>query len=143
MSDPLDRAATAPRIQVVAEAAQLPPVSVRRAYELAGASPTADAWNRFLGLALLLLGAGLVLSGVVSFFAFSWASIGKFAKFGLLEAAIAACAVVGWWRLREITGRVAIFAAAVLVGPLLAVFGQTYQTGADPWGLFAVWALLA
>ncbi len=36
----------------------------------------------------------------------------------------------------------ALFAAAVLVGPLLGVYGQTYQTGADPWGLFAFWALL-
>ena len=33
-------------------------------------------------------------------------------------------------------------AAAVLLGALLAVYGQTYQTGADPWGLFATWALL-
>jgi uncharacterized membrane protein len=30
--------------------------------------------------------------------------------------------------------------AAVLVGPLLAIYGQTYQTGADPWSLFAAWA---
>jgi uncharacterized membrane protein len=37
---------------------------------------------------------------------------------------------------------VAIFAASVLVGPLLGVYGQTYQTGADPWSLFAAWALL-
>jgi uncharacterized membrane protein len=90
----------------------------------------------------LLLGAGLVLSGVVSFFAFNWVSLGRFAKFGLLEAGIAVCALVGWWRLRDVLGRVALFGAAVLVGPLFGVFGQTYQTGADPWGLFAVWALL-
>ena len=29
------------------------------------------------------------------------------------------------------------------IGALFAYFGQTYQTGADPWQLFAVWALLA
>ncbi|TMH00920.1 MAG: DUF2157 domain-containing protein, partial [Betaproteobacteria bacterium] len=29
------------------------------------------------------------------------------------------------------------------IGGLLAFFGQTYQTGADPWQLFALWALLA
>jgi uncharacterized membrane protein len=139
MSDVLDLPATPARIRVAAEAAR---VDVPRALEIAGASPSSHAWRRFLALVLLLLGTGLVLSGIVSFFAFNWASLGRFAKFALLEVGIVACAAVGLWRLREITGRVAIFAAAVLVGPLLAVFGQTYQTGADPWGLFAVWALL-
>jgi len=28
------------------------------------------------------------------------------------------------------------------IGALFAYFGQTYQTGADPWQLFALWALL-
>src|SRR5690606_8361253 len=32
--------------------------------------------------------------------------------------------------------------ACVLLGALLALVGQTYQTGADPWQLFALWALL-
>jgi uncharacterized membrane protein len=142
MQDPLEQTATPSRIRVAAEAAGLSPQAVRQALVIAAASPAREAWARFLSVALLMLGAGLVLSGVVSFFAFNWATLGKFAKFGLLEAAIVACALVGWWRLREVAGQVAIFAAAVLVGPLLGVFGQTYQTGADPWGLFAVWALL-
>ena len=29
------------------------------------------------------------------------------------------------------------------IGGLFAYFGQTYQTGADPWQLFAWWAALA
>ena len=29
------------------------------------------------------------------------------------------------------------------IGALFAYFGQTYQTGADPWQLFALWAVLA
>jgi len=29
-----------------------------------------------------------------------------------------------------------------LVGPLLAIYGQTYQTGADPYGLFLTWCAL-
>jgi uncharacterized membrane protein len=139
MQDALDLAGTPGRVRVAAAAAGL---DVGRALAVAGESPSAPAWRRFLGLMLLLLGTGLLLSGVVSFFAFNWASLGRFAKFALLEGGIAVCAAVGWWRLRDITGRVSIFAASVLVGPLLAVFGQTYQTGADAWGLFAVWTLL-
>ncbi|MGL4712853.1 MAG: DUF2157 domain-containing protein, partial [Shewanella sp.] len=35
-----------------------------------------------------------------------------------------------------------LLAASVLVGGLLALVGQTYQTGADPWQLFALWAFV-
>jgi uncharacterized membrane protein len=34
---------------------------------------------------------------------------------------------------------VALLAAAILVGALLAIYGQAYQTGADPYGLFLTW----
>ena len=40
------------------------------------------------------------------------------------------------------TGKSALFAAGFLVGVLLAVYGQVYQTGADPFGLFLAWAVL-
>jgi uncharacterized membrane protein len=45
-------------------------------------------------------------------------------------------------RLDSIAGKASLFAAALLTGTLLAVFGQVYQTGADPYGLFLAWALL-
>jgi uncharacterized membrane protein len=140
--DPLDLPATPARMRVAAEAAGAPPSAVRQALTLAAVSPAAHDWVRFLTGALLLLGAGLLLSGIVCFFAFNWADLGKFAKFGVLEATVAICAGLGWWKLPNLSGRVALFAAAVLVGPLLGVYGQTYQTGADPWSLFAFWALL-
>ncbi|NKF49176.1 DUF2157 domain-containing protein [Shewanella sp. WXL01] len=38
--------------------------------------------------------------------------------------------------------QIPLFVAAILLGVLLALFGQTYQTGADPWQLFFNWALL-
>jgi uncharacterized membrane protein len=140
--DLLDLPATPGRMRVAAEAAGAPPDAVRQALTLAAASPSSRDWLRFLHSALLLLGAGLLLSGIVCFFAFNWADLGRFAKFGVLEAAVAICAGLGWWKLPNLSGRVALFGAAVLVGPLLGVYGQTYQTGADPWGLFFFWALL-
>lgn len=129
-------------MRVAAEAAGAPPDGVRQALTLAAASPSSSDWIRFLRSALLLLGAGLLLSGIVCFFAFNWADLGRFAKFAVLQAAVAICAGLGWWKLPNLSGRVALFGAAVLVGPLLGVYGQTYQTGADPWGLFFFWALL-
>jgi uncharacterized membrane protein len=37
---------------------------------------------------------------------------------------------------------VSLLAATISLGVLLALYGQTYQTGADPWQLFFNWALL-
>jgi hypothetical protein len=33
--------------------------------------------------------------------------------------------------------------ALLNIGGLFAYFGQTYQTGADPWQLFSLWAALS
>jgi hypothetical protein len=52
------------------------------------------------------------------------------------------CALAALYRPGLLVSRVLLSAASVLLGALLAVFGQSYQTGADPWGLFGVWALL-
>ncbi|WP_137222758.1 DUF2157 domain-containing protein [Shewanella sp. MEBiC00475] len=35
-----------------------------------------------------------------------------------------------------------LLGASIMLGALLALVGQTYQTGADPWQLFAIWAVL-
>jgi uncharacterized membrane protein len=142
MSDPLDVAATPFRVRAAAQAAALSAEATARALEITTATPPGAAWRRFLARALTLLGAALVLAGVVCFFAFNWDRLGRFAKLGLIEAAIVAATIVAWRRLPRLSGQIALTAAAVLVGPLLAVYGQTYQTGADPYGLFLTWALL-
>ena len=121
----------------------LPQAAFERAIALACASPEPVAWRRFLDWLLLGLGSALVLAGVVFFVAFNWAQLGPFAKLGLAALLIVAAAV-GAHRLGldELPGKIALTAAAVLVGPLLAIFGQTYQTGADPYELFLGWAAL-
>lgn len=88
------------------------------------------------------LGSLLVLSGVIYFFAFNWASLHRFGKLGLIMAAIAASAVAAKRLGEGLAGQFALLFAAVLVGPLLAVYGQAYQTGADPYELFLGWAVL-
>ncbi|MEO5870376.1 MAG: DUF2157 domain-containing protein [Gemmatimonadaceae bacterium] len=113
-----------------------------RALTLIDATPDTPAWHRFVSRVLLLLGAGLVLSGVVCFVAYNWNRFGAFPKFALIEVAIVGAAIVGWRTLPSLSGQVALSAAAVLVGPLLALYGQVYQTGADPYGLFLGWLAL-
>ena len=142
MTDPLLLPATPHRLRAAAQAASLSPRALDRGLEIAAATPDAPAWHRFLSRVLALLGTALVLAGVVCFFAYNWDRIGRFGKLGLIEVGIAGAALIGWWRLPRLSGQIALTAAAVLVGPLLAVYGQTYQTGADPYGLFLTWALL-
>jgi uncharacterized membrane protein len=142
MRDPLDQLATPDRLRAALAAAGASDATMARGLAIADATPSRREWASFLSTALLLLGAALVLAGTISFFAFNWASLGRYGKFALLEGAVAACAIAGWKYHEALVGRVTLFAAGVLVGPLLGVYGQTYQTGADPWGLFAAWALL-
>lgn len=103
-----------------------------------------EEWRAWLDRGLLALGAALLAAGVVVFFAFNWQDLHKFAKFGLIVAGISALA---WWAMQrnelDAPGQAALFVAQVLTGVLFAVIGQTYQSGADAWQLFALWALLA
>ncbi len=114
----------------------------RQALSIAGVTPGRDEWRRFLMLLAIGTGAALLATGIVYFVAFNWHDMSRFAKFALVEAAIvaavAACVVRG---VDSIAGICALCAAAILTGALLALVGQTYQTGADTYELFAVWAL--
>lgn len=106
--------------------------------------PTRVDWRHWLDRALLILGTALLCAGVIVFFAFNWAALHKFAKFGLLVAALTLLAGFAAWRpTGDLAGRAALAGAQIVSGVLLAVIGQTYQTGADPWQLFALWTLLA
>ena len=101
-------------------------------------------WSRRAPHALLALGLGHLLAGAAFFFAYNWADLPDLAKFAVVEAGIALAAALALWRgtVRP-EGAAALIAASVLTGVLLAVIGQVYQTGADPWQLFALWAGLS
>ena len=100
----------------------------------------AVAWQEWLRAHLLVLGWALILAGVICVFAHNYAAMGKFAKLLVLQSAVVAAVAVTLWRgAASLAGKVALCIGAVLVGVLLAVFGQIYQTGADAWQLFALW----
>lgn len=115
---------------------------LRRALALEGALPSNRDWWHFLDRLLLWLGTVSVAAGVIFFLAFNWTSLGRYAKFGLVEILLIAALFFVWkLGLERPAGKAALLGAALLVGALLALIGQTYQTGADTWELFAVWAL--
>jgi uncharacterized membrane protein len=92
---------------------------------------------------LLWSGTSFLAISVIFFLAFNWNRLGKYAQFGLVETLIIA-AVLAYWRLGadRVAGKAALLFAAILMGGLLALVGQTYQTGADTFELFASWAAL-
>ncbi|MFG1290426.1 DUF2157 domain-containing protein [Xanthobacter versatilis] len=98
-------------------------------------------WGLWAGRLIGTVGAALVLSGIVYFFAFNWNQIPPLAKLGGIAALIAAaCLTVVVLGFERRTFEPAAAAAVTLVGVFLAVEGQIYQTGADAWTLFAAWA---
>lgn len=100
-------------------------------------------WARWGMRALLALGVGQFLAGVVFFFAYNWNDLSDIAKFAVVETALAIAVggalLIG---LDRVFGQMLLIAASVLTGVLLAVIGQMYQTGADAFELFVAWAAL-
>jgi uncharacterized membrane protein len=88
-----------------------------------------------------VLAAALGGFGVILWIAANWETLGRFGRFGLLQALFLVMCVGALFKphARAPLGLLAL----LTIGGLFAYFGQTYQTGADPWQLFAVWALLA
>lgn len=87
-------------------------------------------------LAALLVGLGLIFLVAANLDALS-----RLQKFILLQACTAAVCLGAAFlpRMRTPLALLGLLA----IGGLFAYFGQTYQTGADPWQLFALWAVLA
>ncbi|HEY6391266.1 MAG TPA: DUF2157 domain-containing protein [Bryobacteraceae bacterium] len=122
---------------------RLKPSDAPRALEIGGLTPQLSDWRTFLQTLLLWTGSVLVAAGVIFFFAYNWRSLHRFGKFALAETVFAA-ALIAAWRLgtERLAGKAALCGAALLTGALLALLGQTYQTGADTYELFAFWAAL-
>lgn len=103
----------------------------------------AGYWHSWAIRALLVLGAGHFLAGVVFFFAYNWDDLTSFTRFGILQFAIVGSFVAALaLRIEKPAGQAMLIAASIFTGVLLAVIGQTYQTGADAWELFAAWTAL-
>lgn len=114
-----------------------------RALAVAGALPSREEWRQFLDRLLLWMGTVLVAAGVIFFLAYNWKELGRFGKFALVEALVVA-ALLMFWRLGpdRSAGKAALFGAGLCLGALLALIGQTYQTGADTFELFGTWAAM-
>lgn len=99
------------------------------------------ALNTTLPRVVAALAAALGGLGVVMWIAANWEHFGRFAHFALLQGLVLLAGLCAALRLsmRAPLGLLALLG----IGALFAYFGQTYQTGADPWLLFALWSVLS
>lgn len=127
----------------LAESGLLTPAQLAQAADAAPLAPTPAEWRRLFDRLLAFAGVLLLGAAMVFFLAYNWEALHRFAKFGLAFALLAGCG--GAALCAPPFGnlyRAALFGACIASGALLALIGQTYQSGADIWELFAAWALL-
>ena len=119
------------------------PQHTDEALVLSGISPDAHSWRQFIETLLLWLGTLSLALALMFLVAFNWSELGRFTQFGLVEVAvIAAMAVYLKMPKESLLSTASLVLASLFLGVLLALYGQTYQTGADTWQLFFYWALL-
>lgn len=107
-------------------------------------TPEPRDWKLFLDRFALFLGASLLAIGILLFFAYNWAELGRFSKLGLLGGIILAAILLTHIKgYDSLAGKAGLVLASVVFGGLLATYGQIYQTGADPYSLFLGWAALS
>lgn len=113
---------------------------LRRLFGLAALNDEAPGATRWLPRGVAVLAAALGGLGIVLWIAANWDTLGRFGRFALLQAFVLVMCLGALWRpaARAPLGLLALLGT----GALFAYFGQTYQTGADPWQLFALWAAL-
>ena len=106
--------------------------------------PTPAEWRAFWARLLQAAGLGSLGAGVIFFVAANWQAWGLAGRFALLEAGLLICVAAALWQSPPARiGQGALLLATLFTGALLALFGQSYQTGADLYELFLTWALLA
>lgn len=119
----------------------LNPAQGQALHNAAGMDAQPAAANRLAVPALTLLAAVMAGFGVILWIAANWGLWERPVHFALLGALLLASSVGSWALARFRAASLALgVLAGASVGGLLAYFGQTYQTGADPWQLFALWA---
>ena len=110
------------------------------------------SWQRYLNLLFLLLTVGFLTSGVVTLIAANLDYFSDLAKIYGLQTLLVVTVILGIYCFIRESRRQAkeklkwktyslFFVVSALIGGLFALVGQTYQTGADVWQLFAVWTL--
>jgi len=118
----------------------LSPVDGGRLKQLANLGAAPPLMLRHLSFGMAVLAAALGGLGIVFWVAANWQTLPRSLRCALLETLVV-CTLLGAWRLPAARMPLALL-VFLACGGLFACLGQIYQTGADPWQLFALWAAL-
>ena len=111
--------------------------------DLADARPGSTESLTFLARLFRYAGVLSLGAGIVFYVAANWSQIPVFWRFAGVETLLVAFVALALFKPPpRFVGRTALLLAFITTGALLALFGQTYQTGADVYELFLGWALL-
>ena len=117
--------------------------NIKEVLEKIAVTPTAKEWSMFIDQIVLWFGALSLAFALMFFMAYNWSEFGYMGKFALVEGlmvlTIGAYLYLG---VEKLSAKVMLMVSAIVLGVLLALVGQTYQTGADTWELFFYWAVL-
>jgi uncharacterized membrane protein len=139
----MDAPITRPLLQTIAGENALSPQAIDAALELSGLRPTPPQSLAFALRALNFAGVLSIAAGVIFFVASNWQHFPPLTRFGIIEAPLLAALLFALISgPQHFSGQLALFFAILNTGALLALLGQTYQSGADTYTLFAYWALL-
>ena len=115
--------------------------SIRQLFAAAGLNQEPKDLPSWFVKCAAVLAAALGGLGVIFWLAANWDTLGRMGRFALLQGAVLTLGLGTALRpkLRVPLGLLTL----LCTGGLFAYFGQTYQTGADAWQLFALWAALS
>lgn len=115
---------------------------IEEALTITESNNSPSAWYDFISKSLLWLSVLSIAFGVIFFFAYNWNDISTSAKFTLIQGLILV-SLLAYTQTKASThaNTAVLFFLALLIGSLFALFGQTYQTGKDPWQLFLIWTV--
>jgi uncharacterized membrane protein len=143
MSDALlDLPAKRGRLHALAAAGVLDRSELQRALERLGLRPTIASWSTYLYWHALIIGVVLLAAGAIFFVAANWSALGPFVRMGIVGAGMIGATLIGGHLGDSLAGRASSLLGGLLFGPLLVVYSQIYQTGADAWELFAWWTVV-
>lgn len=103
--------------------------------------PVLASWQLFWRYVFSQSALVFFFAAIVCFVAYNWADLSVFTKFFLISGFMLFSAVFPAINgLDRFSGSAGLLLCCLLAGPLLAVYGQYYQTGANAWELFRTWA---
>ncbi|MCA3059691.1 MAG: DUF2157 domain-containing protein [Rhodocyclaceae bacterium] len=118
--------------------------AVEESLRFTGLTPSPSDWHTFINAILRWVGVAALSAGAIFFIAANWQDFGLAGRFVLLQAAFIICIGVAMWRpSARLIAAPSLAVAFMLAGGMLALFGQSYQTGADLYELFVSWAGIA